>query len=79
MSNLTWKTLYKDYTDESEILVSHEDHQNNLIGAIQRLQPLAGRLAAEFGAGTGRLTGLHAFDLSRPMLQVAQGKQRREH
>ena len=82
MSELTWDTLYIDHAGEYEILVSHEDYQQALVEAIQRIQPLAGRIAAEFGAGTGRVTGLlagrvrrlHAFDLSTPMLRVAQDK-----
>jgi ubiquinone/menaquinone biosynthesis C-methylase UbiE len=87
MSELTWSSLYTDHADQYEILVSHEDYTKALIRAVQRIQPLSGTIAAEFGAGTGRLTGLlaglvrhlYAFDLSRPMLRVAQGKQRLEH
>ena len=86
MSALSWNTLYTDYAEEYEILVSHEDYQNNLMAAIERLQPLQGMLVAELGAGTGRVSSLlqghvkrlYAFDLSRPMLRVAQSKQRRE-
>jgi ubiquinone/menaquinone biosynthesis C-methylase UbiE len=84
MAPLTWTSLYSHYTEEYELLVSHEDYQHNLEAAIERLQPLEGCLAAEFGAGTGRLTALlaararqvHAFDLTPSMLWVAQRKQR---
>ena len=87
MSELTWDTLYTDHAEEYEILVSHEDYQDNLVAAIQRIQPLTGNVAAEFGAGTGRVTGLlagrvkrlHAFDFSKSMLRVAQGRLRRNH
>jgi len=85
MSPLTWDTLYTEHADAYELLVSHEDYQGNLLGALSRLQPLAGAVAAEFGCGTGRITGLIrprmqrvcAFDLTEPMLRVAQAKQRR--
>jgi ubiquinone/menaquinone biosynthesis C-methylase UbiE len=84
MSELSWDTLYSDHADAYEILVSHEDYQGNLTRTIQAIQPLAGRLAAEFGCGTGRVSGLlagsvrrlHAFDFIESMLRVAQGKQR---
>jgi ubiquinone/menaquinone biosynthesis C-methylase UbiE len=80
MSDINWDTLYTDHADAYEILVSHEDYQDNLIAAIQRLQPLAGTTVAEFGAGTGRVSGLLAgrvrqvlsFDFSEAMLRVAQ-------
>ena len=86
MSNLTWDTLYTDHADAYEILVSHEDYQGNLLRAVQNLQPLAGTLAAEFGCGTGRVSGLlagsvrrlHAFDFTASMLRVAQANQRRK-
>jgi SAM-dependent methyltransferase len=80
MSDLNWDTLYTDHADAYELLVAHEDYQDNLIAAIQRLQPLAGTTVAEFGAGTGRVSGLLAgrvrrvlsFDFSAAMLRVAQ-------
>src|SRR5512136_1462649 len=85
MTSLTWDTLYTEHADAYETLVSHEDYQNNLVAAIERIQPLAGTVAAEFGCGTGRVTGLirprvtrvHAFDLTESMLRVARAKQRR--
>jgi ubiquinone/menaquinone biosynthesis C-methylase UbiE len=85
MTDITWDNLYTSHTDEYEILVSHEDYQQELLAAIQRIRPLAGTLAAEFGAGTGRLTDLlaghvrqlAAFDFTDSMLRVAQGRQRR--
>ena len=85
MSELTWDTLYGEHADAYEILVSHEDYQGNLPRTIQAIQPLAGTVAAEFGAGTGRVSGLLAgsvqrllaFDFTQSMLRVTQGKQRR--
>lgn len=86
MSELTWDTLYTDHADSYELLVSHEDYQASLPRAIQAIQPLAGTRAAEFGCGTGRVTGLlagqvhrlHAFDITASMLRVAQANQRRK-
>jgi ubiquinone/menaquinone biosynthesis C-methylase UbiE len=82
MSELNWDTLYTDHANEYERLVLHEDYQHELPAAIQHIQPLAGTCVAEFGAGTGRITGLlaghvrqiYAFDLTLPMLRVAQNK-----
>jgi ubiquinone/menaquinone biosynthesis C-methylase UbiE len=82
MTDVNWENLYTEHAAEFEILVSHEDYQHNLLPAIRQIQPLAETVAAEFGAGTGRLTGLlaghvrqlAAFDLTLPMLQVAQNK-----
>jgi ubiquinone/menaquinone biosynthesis C-methylase UbiE len=84
MSELTWDTLYTDHADAYEILVSHEDYQANLPRAIQSIQPLAGQVVAEFGCGTGRVSGLlagsvcrlHAFDFTASMLRQAQRNQR---
>ena len=82
MSELSWDTLYTDHVDAYEVLVSHEDCQGNLLRAVQAIQPLAGQVAAEFGCGTGRLSGLltgsvrrlHAFDYTASMLRLAQQK-----
>jgi len=83
MSELTWDTLYTDHADAYEILVSREDYQRNLLRSIQTIQPLDGQVAAEFGCGTGRLTGLlagsihrlYAFDFTASMLRMAQARQ----
>jgi ubiquinone/menaquinone biosynthesis C-methylase UbiE len=83
MSELSWDSLYTDHADAYEVLVAHEDFQENLLRAIQTIQPLDGAVAAEFGCGTGRVSGLlagrvrrlHAFDFTASMLRVAQGKQ----
>jgi ubiquinone/menaquinone biosynthesis C-methylase UbiE len=83
MSELTWDTLYSEHADAYDGLVSHEDYQGNLLRAIQAVQPLSGKVSAEFGCGTGRLTGLlagsahklHAFDFTASMLRLAQARQ----
>ena len=85
MSELSWETLYSEHSDAYELLVSHEDYQDNLPRAIRTLQPQAGSVAAEFGCGTGRVSGLlagsvrrlHAFDFTDSMLRVAQSKQQK--
>jgi ubiquinone/menaquinone biosynthesis C-methylase UbiE len=82
MSPITWENLYTEHADAYELLVSHEDHEHHLVPAVEKLQPLKGAIAAEFGCGTGRVSGLlanrvqrlHAFDLTRSMLRVAQEK-----
>jgi ubiquinone/menaquinone biosynthesis C-methylase UbiE len=84
MSPITWDNLYTDHADAYELLVSHEDYQDHLIRAIENIQPLTGTIAAEFGCGTGRVSGLladrvqrlHAFDLTRSMLRVAHDKKK---
>jgi ubiquinone/menaquinone biosynthesis C-methylase UbiE len=83
MSELNWDTLYTDHAASYEVLVSHEDYQGNLLRSIQAIQLLDGQVAAEFGCGTGRLTGLlagsvhrlHAFDFTASMLRLAQARQ----
>jgi ubiquinone/menaquinone biosynthesis C-methylase UbiE len=82
---MNWDNLYTDHADEYELLVSHEDYQGYLLQSIENIQPLTGTVAAEFGCGTGRVSGLladrvqrlHAFDLTRSMLQVAREKKNR--
>jgi ubiquinone/menaquinone biosynthesis C-methylase UbiE len=85
MNDITWDNLYTDHADAYEVLVSHEDYRGNLPRAIQSIQPPAGMVAAEFGCGTGRISGLlaasvsrlHAFDFTYSMLRLAREKQRR--
>jgi ubiquinone/menaquinone biosynthesis C-methylase UbiE len=82
MPPITWDTLYTHHGEAYENLVAAEDYQGNLLPAIERIQLLDGTVAAEFGCGTGRVTALlagrvkrlHAFDLSRPMLDIAKRK-----
>ena len=71
--------IYRAQAQRYAQLVSHEDHQHNILPAINEISPLDGLTVVEFGAGTGRLTTLlapvvkfiHAFDRSRPMMEVA--------
>lgn len=74
--------IYRSQAEKYEALVSREDYQGNLLPAIQKITPLNERTVVEFGAGTGRLTcqlaplvkTIHAFDISRHMLDVAAAK-----
>jgi ubiquinone/menaquinone biosynthesis C-methylase UbiE len=74
------KSLYNQHTDQYEALIGHEDYQHCLLPEIERLHPLNNCQAAEFGAGTGRITrqlaphvrSIHAFDLSQAMLQTGK-------
>ncbi|RMG88104.1 MAG: class I SAM-dependent methyltransferase [Chloroflexi bacterium] len=71
--------IYKHAAPNYDALVRCEDYQGNLLRTFRRLHSLDGATVVEFGAGTGRLTRLlapyvhkiHAFDLSRAMLDVA--------
>ena len=51
--------IYDNHAKEYDELVNHEDYQNNLTAFLQR--ECAGfDTVLEFGAGTGRVTGLYA-------------------
>ncbi|HUT15961.1 MAG TPA: class I SAM-dependent methyltransferase, partial [Anaerolineae bacterium] len=73
------RDIYNRHADRYQVLVSREDHQHNILPALNRITPLAGLDVIELGAGTGRLTTMlvpvvgtiQAFDASQPMLDVA--------
>jgi ubiquinone/menaquinone biosynthesis C-methylase UbiE len=73
------KSIYNEAALNYERLVSREDHQGNILKAIQGVLPLQGIDVVELGAGTGRVTRLlaplvnsiAAFDSSAHMLQIA--------
>lgn len=72
--------IYTNEAEQYQRLVGREDHEGNILRAIQGLTPLEGRTVVEFGAGTGRLTMLlaphvrliEAYDTSEAMLAVAR-------
>jgi len=75
------RTLYDQNPGEYEELVSREDHEENLLPALEELCPLEGALVVELGAGTGRLTrlvapraaGVTALDGAEAMLRFGEG------
>lgn len=81
----TEKEVYANHAMEYEALVSREDHQGNILKAIQEIMSLDGLDVLDLGAGTGRLAYLLAphvrtilaFDLSTHMLGIARDKLRR--
>ncbi|MFO0663148.1 MAG: class I SAM-dependent methyltransferase [Polyangiaceae bacterium] len=80
-----YKVIYESKADAYDLLVSREDYDDNALRAIVDICPLEGKVVAEFGAGTGRLTVLlapkvariDAFDLYPAMAEVANAKLRR--
>jgi ubiquinone/menaquinone biosynthesis C-methylase UbiE len=77
--------IYREQAEQYELLVSREDYQGNILRALNELVPFAGLTVVEFGAGTGRLTGLlepvvrriYACDLSPHMLRTAASRLRK--
>jgi len=77
-----YEKIYNEQADEYERLVAHEDYQENIFAALERIKPLTGLDVVELGAGTGRLTcmlapvvrTIRAFDISAHMLEVAAAK-----
>ncbi len=78
------RETYASHAPEYEALVSREDYQANILKAIRKISPLAGRDVIDLGAGTGRLACLVAsyarsvlaFDLYPHMLSLARDKLR---
>lgn len=77
--------IYQQNADLYDRLVSREDVQGNLLKTLVEIASLSeGQTVIEFGAGTGRVTGLiapyvgqvHAYDSSDAMLAVAKQKVR---
>jgi ubiquinone/menaquinone biosynthesis C-methylase UbiE len=77
-----YKEIYNKQAGKYDLLIEREDYQGNILGALNRVRPLDGLDVVEFGAGTGRLTGMMvlaartivACDASHPMLDVAVAK-----
>jgi len=78
----THEEIYEQHALKYEALVSHEDHQGNILRAIREIAMPEGLDIVDLGAGTGRLATLLmptassvlAFDLSPQMLGVARTK-----
>jgi ubiquinone/menaquinone biosynthesis C-methylase UbiE len=76
------REVYQQHADQYELLVSREDHEGNILPALNRIRPLAGLDIIDLGSGTGRVAcmlaplahSVHAFDVSQHMLDVAIAK-----
>ena len=74
------RKIYQTEADRYEALVSREDHQGNIIKALEEIVDPDGLDILDLGAGTGRLTlmlaphaeSIRAFDASAEMLRVCR-------
>jgi len=74
------RKIYKTDADRYEALVSREDHQGNIMKALEEIVNPDGLDILDLGAGTGRLTmmlaphakSIRAFDASAEMLRVSR-------
>ena len=74
------RKIYQTDADRYEALVSREDHQGNIIKALNEIVNPDGLDILDLGAGTGRLTmmlvprakSIRAFDTSAEMLRVCR-------
>lgn len=77
---MDYHEIYAKHADAYDELVTAEDCDGNLLPALERLIPVAGRRVVEVGAGTGRVTRLLAragatvlaTERSPAMMSVAQ-------
>jgi ubiquinone/menaquinone biosynthesis C-methylase UbiE len=77
-----YQEIYAERGEQYDRLVSREDHQDNILPALQRIRALEGLDVVDLGAGTGRLScmlaplvkSLHLLDASQHMLDVAAAK-----
>ncbi|PWB75771.1 MAG: class I SAM-dependent methyltransferase [Anaerolineales bacterium] len=74
------RKIYQTDGDRYEALVSREDHQGNILKALEEIVNPDGLDVLDLGAGTGRLTlmlaprarSMRAFDVSEEMLRVCR-------
>ena len=74
------RIIYQTDADHYEALISREDHQGNLMQALEEIVNPKGLDILDLGAGTGRLTmmlaplarSIRAFDASAEMLRVCR-------
>jgi ubiquinone/menaquinone biosynthesis C-methylase UbiE len=80
MSDEQQRQIYQTDGDRYEALIAREDHQGNILKAIEEIINPAGLDILDLGAGTGRLTlllaplakSIRAFDISSEMLRVCR-------
>jgi len=76
------RAVYQHYADQYGLLVSREDHEGNILPALNHIRPLTRLDIIDLGSGTGRLAcmlsplarSVHAFDISQHMLDIAIAK-----
>jgi len=76
------RKIYQTDGDRYEALISREDHQGNILKALDEIVNPDGLDVLDLGAGTGRLTlmlaprvkSVRAFDVSGEMLRVCREK-----
>ena len=74
------RKIYQTDGDRYEALISREDHQGNIVKALEEIVNPDGLDVLDLGAGTGRLTlmlapsakTIRAFDVSAEMLRVCR-------
>jgi hypothetical protein len=67
-----YQEIYRTQAETYDLLVSREDHQGNLLRALNQVRPMDGLDVVELGAGTGRLTCMVA-PVVRTLLEQAHG------
>ena len=80
MSDEQQRQIYQTDGDRYEALIAREDHQGNILKAIEEIINPNGLDILDLGAGTGRLTlllaprakSIRAFDISSEMLRVCR-------
>lgn len=80
MSDEQQRKIYQTDGDRYEALIAREDHQGNILKAIEEIISPDGLDILDLGAGTGRLTlllasrakSIRAFDISSEMLRVCR-------
>jgi len=76
------RRIYQTDGDRYEALISREDHQGNIMKALEEIVDPDGLDILDLGAGTGRLAvmlaprarSMRAFDVSEEMLRVCRQK-----
>lgn len=76
------RQIYQTDGDRYEALIAREDHEGNILKALEEILNPSGLDILDLGAGTGRLAvmlaprarSMQAFDVSEEMLRVCRGR-----